>query len=73
MFGFGTYGWASVYLLRDILIMSIFYVSGLAISVLNLLLGFGLLVEWHFSYYVFVLSKSVCLGFELVVGLGSVC
>ena len=41
--------WSLVYLLRDIFIMSLLSGSGLAVSVLNLLVGFGLPVEGHFS------------------------
>ena len=49
LFGCCVYGWAWVYLLRGIFIMSLLSGSGLAVWVLNLLLGFGLPVEGHFS------------------------
>ena len=62
-----------VYLLRGIFVMSLLFGLGLAVRVLNLLLGYGLPVEGHFHNESSFWVRSSCLGFELMVGLGSTC
>ena len=57
--------------LKDIFIVSLPSGSGLAVWVLNLLLGFGLPVGEHFHNESSFWVRSSCLSFELMVGLGS--
>ena len=52
-----------VYLLKDIFIMSLLSGSGLAVWVLNLLLGYGLPVEGHFHNESSFLGRVLLFGF----------
>ena len=53
--------------------MSLLSGSGLAVWVLNLLMGFGLPAEGHVHNESSFWVRSCCLGFELMVGLWSTC
>ena len=60
-------------MLRGIFIMSLLSGASLSVWILNLLLGSGLPVEGHFRNESSFWVRSCCLGFELMVGLGSTC